>query len=76
MKTLFIAALLLSFLILPAYSQDLESDADILGARLVAAGGYDPQAPVRLLSRLAVSSFNIIEQSLSSDMTMSICRLF
>ena len=36
-----------------AYSQDMESDADKLGVRLVAAAGYDPQACVRLLSRLA-----------------------
>jgi predicted Zn-dependent protease len=36
-----------------AYSQDLELEADILGARLVKAGGYDPQALERLLSRLA-----------------------
>lgn len=36
-----------------AYSQDMESEADKLGVRLVAAAGYDPQACVRLLSRLA-----------------------
>jgi len=36
-----------------AYSQDMESDADKLGVRLVAAAGYDPKACVRLLSRLA-----------------------
>ena len=36
-----------------AYSQDMESDADKLGVRLVGAAGYDPQACVRLLSRLA-----------------------
>lgn len=36
-----------------AYSQDMESDADKLGVRLVAAAGYDPQACVQLLSRLA-----------------------
>jgi len=36
-----------------AYSQDLESEADKLGVRLVAAAHYDPQACVRLLSRLA-----------------------
>jgi len=35
-----------------AYSQDMESDADILGIRLVAAGGYDLKASIRLLSRL------------------------
>ena len=36
-----------------AYSQDLESEADKLGLRLVAAAGYDPNACVQLLSRLA-----------------------
>jgi len=36
-----------------AYSQDLESEADKLGVRLVAAAGYDSGACVRLLSRLA-----------------------
>ena len=36
-----------------AYSQDMESEADKLGVRLVGAAGYDPQACVRLLSRLA-----------------------
>lgn len=36
-----------------AYSQDFELEADSLGARLVEVGGYDPNAPVRLLSRLA-----------------------
>jgi len=36
-----------------AYSQDMESDADKLGVRLVRAAGYDPKACVRLLSRLA-----------------------
>jgi len=36
-----------------AYSQELESEADKLGVRLVAAAGYDPQACVQLLSRLA-----------------------
>jgi predicted Zn-dependent protease len=35
------------------YSQELESEADKLGVRLVAAAGYDPQAGVQLLSRLA-----------------------
>jgi beta-barrel assembly-enhancing protease len=35
------------------YSQYMESDADILGVRLVTVGGYDPQASIRLLSRLA-----------------------
>jgi predicted Zn-dependent protease len=36
-----------------AYSQDMESDADKLGVRLIGAAGYDSQACVRLLSRLA-----------------------
>jgi predicted Zn-dependent protease len=47
-----------------SYSQDLELEADTLGARLVAAAGYDPHAPVQLLSRLAklsqpASQFNL-----------------
>jgi predicted Zn-dependent protease len=36
-----------------AYSQDLELEADTLGARLAAAAGYDPHAPIQLLSRLS-----------------------
>jgi predicted Zn-dependent protease len=36
-----------------AYSQDLESEADKLGARLVRAAGYNPGACAQLLSRLA-----------------------
>ncbi|MGD2094923.1 MAG: M48 family metallopeptidase [Phycisphaerales bacterium] len=36
-----------------AYSQDLESEADKLGARLVKAAGYNPGACEQLLSRLA-----------------------
>jgi len=36
-----------------AYSQDLELEADTLGARLAAAAGYDPHAAAQLLSRLA-----------------------
>jgi len=36
-----------------AYSKDLESEADRLGVRLVAAAGYEPGACVRLFSRLA-----------------------
>jgi predicted Zn-dependent protease len=36
-----------------AYSQDLESEADKLGVRLVAAAGYDTRACIQLLSRLA-----------------------
>ncbi|MHC4726975.1 MAG: M48 family metallopeptidase [Planctomycetota bacterium] len=39
--------------LISAYSQDMESEADKLGVRLGAAAGYDPQACVRLLSRLA-----------------------
>ena len=39
-----------------AYSQDLESEADKLGVRLVAASGYDVGACVQLLSRLATLS--------------------
>ena len=35
-----------------AYSQDMELEADTLGARLVTAAGYDPHAPIQLLSRL------------------------
>ncbi len=35
-----------------AYSQDRELEADKLGARLVTAAGYDPHAPIQLLSRL------------------------
>ena len=36
-----------------AYSKDLESEADRLGVRLVAAAGYQPGACVKLFSRLA-----------------------
>ena len=36
-----------------AYSQDLELEADVLGARLAAVAGYDPHAPTQLLSRLS-----------------------
>lgn len=36
-----------------AYSQDIESEADRFGVRLVAGAGYDPHACVQLLSRLA-----------------------
>jgi len=35
-----------------AYSQDLELEADTLGARLAAAAGYNPHAPAQLLCRL------------------------
>ena len=36
-----------------AYSQDMELEADALGARLVAVAGYDPHAPTQLLTRLS-----------------------
>ena len=36
---------------------------------------YSKEENTKLLSRLALSSFNIIEESLRSDLTMSICRL-
>ena len=36
-----------------AYSQDMESEADRLGVRLVAAAGYNPGACLQLFSRLA-----------------------
>jgi len=36
-----------------AYSQDTELEADTLGARLVTVAGYDPHAPMQLLSRLS-----------------------
>ena len=36
-----------------AYSQELESDADKLGVRMVRAAGFDPDACAQLLSRLA-----------------------
>ncbi|HPC95080.1 MAG TPA: M48 family metallopeptidase [Sedimentisphaerales bacterium] len=36
-----------------AYSRDHELEADRLGVRLAAAAGYDPQASIRLLERLA-----------------------
>ncbi|MFC1636624.1 M48 family metallopeptidase [Planctomycetota bacterium] len=35
-----------------AYSQDMESEADRLGVRLVSAAGYDPKGGVQLFSRL------------------------
>ena len=35
-----------------AYSKDLESEADRLGVRLVAAAGYEPGACIQLFSRL------------------------
>ncbi|OHB74598.1 MAG: hypothetical protein A2Z25_16445 [Planctomycetes bacterium RBG_16_55_9] len=39
-----------------AYSQDMESQADRLALRLVAAAGYDPKGGVRLFERLAALS--------------------
>jgi predicted Zn-dependent protease len=36
-----------------AYSKDMESEADRLGVRLVAAAGYEPSACIQLFSRLA-----------------------
>jgi predicted Zn-dependent protease len=36
-----------------AYSKDLESEADRLGVRLVAAAGYEPDAFMELFTRLA-----------------------
>ena len=36
-----------------SYSQDIELEADRLGARLAAAGGYDTSAPTQLLARLS-----------------------
>lgn len=36
-----------------AYSQDMESEADRLGLRLVSAAGYDPKGGVKLFARLA-----------------------
>jgi predicted Zn-dependent protease len=36
-----------------AYSKDLESEADRLGVKLVAAAGYEPDACVQLFTRLA-----------------------
>ncbi len=36
-----------------AYSRDRELEADRLGVRLTAAAGYDPDASIRLLGRLA-----------------------
>ena len=35
------------------YSQELESEADQLGVRLMAAAGYDPRASIQLFTRLA-----------------------
>ncbi|MHC4755521.1 MAG: M48 family metallopeptidase [Planctomycetota bacterium] len=36
-----------------AYSQEMELEADKLAARLIVAAGYEPQAPMRLLTRLS-----------------------
>ena len=49
-----------------SYSQELESQADKLGVRLVAAAGYDPGASVQLLSRLAKLSSSAGQSDLGS----------
>lgn len=49
-----------------AYSQDLESEADKLGVRLVTAAGYDSQACVQLLSRLSKLSTPVGQFDLGS----------
>ncbi|MHC4647389.1 MAG: M48 family metalloprotease [Planctomycetota bacterium] len=49
-----------------AYSQDLELEADRLGARLAATAGYDPKAPAKLLSRLAETSRAAAKSSFGS----------
>jgi predicted Zn-dependent protease len=49
-----------------AYSQDLELEADALGARLVAVAGYDPHAPTQLLSRLSELSQPAKQSSLGN----------
>lgn len=49
-----------------AYSQDLESEADKLGVRLVATAGYDSGACVQLLSRLAELSSPVGKLDLGS----------
>jgi len=49
-----------------AYSQGRELEADIFGTRLVIAAGYDPDAPVELLSRLTELSRNSHENNIGS----------
>lgn len=49
-----------------AYSQDLELEADTLGARLAAAAGYDRHAPAQLLRRLAELSRSVSQFSLGN----------
>jgi len=49
-----------------AYSQDLELEADTLGARLAAAAGYDRHAPAQLLRRLAELSRPVSQFSLGN----------
>lgn len=46
-----------------SYSQELEMEADKLGALLVAAAGYNPKAPAVLLSRLAKLSPSGVESN-------------
>ena len=46
-----------------SYSQELEMEADKLGALLVVAAGYNPKAPAVLLSRLANLSPSGVESS-------------
>jgi predicted Zn-dependent protease len=48
-------------LIESSYSQELEMEADKLGALLVVAAGYNPKAPAALLSRLAKLSPSGVE---------------
>jgi predicted Zn-dependent protease len=48
------------------YSQDLELEADTLGAHLAAAAGYDPHAPMQLLSRLSKLSQPAMQFSLGN----------
>jgi len=47
-----------------AYAQDMESEADKLGVRLASAAGYEPDACVRLFSRLAKLSHNADQSNL------------
>ena len=49
-----------------AYSQDRELEADVFGARLTKAAGYDPDAPVEMLSRLAELGRNTNEINIGS----------
>ena len=49
-----------------AYSRERELEADMLGARLAVAAGYDPSAPKKLFSRLAEMSQTTREIDLGS----------